>query len=220
MESVRGRQQLGIVFFALAVLGAGLFAAHPGPLGIDTSVLHGLASTRNPGLTTFVDDLSYLFSPVATTVAAGVIAVVLLLRDRSLRRALPVGASVAIAAGVAGVLKLATARPRPPEYLQVGSPEATYSYPSGHVTGTSALVVALLVVVVSTWPRHRAIVAGVLGAAVVAICAWTRLYLGMHWFTDVTGAVLLGLSAGLLVPPVVDLLLARLGPRLALKEHR
>lgn len=83
-----------------------------------------------------------------------------------------------------GVLEL-IARPRPPrqEWLTHAS---NWSFPSGHST-TSALVAGLVVMAtVVRAPRGRT------AFCLVAVC-WgalvglTRVYLGVHWFTDVIG---------------------------------
>ncbi|WP_290703521.1 MULTISPECIES: phosphatase PAP2 family protein [Gordonia] len=211
------RSAAGAALLGLTLLGAVLVAIHPGPFQVDSAVLHGLIGTRSPALTGIVDDVSRLLSPVAMAGWTALIVVALIVRDRSVRRALPVAGAVAIAAGLDTMIKLAVTRPRPPAVLQVGSPESTYSYPSGHVCGTTVLVMTLLAVTVAGLPRARALAATVLAVAVIVLCAWTRLYLGAHWLSDVTGGALLGLSAALAVPPLLDVVLRRVGERIDVK---
>lgn len=83
--------------------------------------------------------------------------------------------------------------------------------------GTTVLVMTLLAVTVAGLPRARALAATVLAVAVIVLCAWTRLYLGAHWLSDVTGGALLGLSAALAVPPLLDVVLRRVGERIDVK---
>lgn len=68
-----------------------------------------------------------------------------------------------------------------------------YSFPSGHALNSAAWVSVLLILV---WPllRTRAArtVAVVLGAAVVVITALDRMFLGVHYPSDVTVGVLTG----------------------------
>ncbi|MEV8068629.1 phosphatase PAP2 family protein [Streptomyces sp. NPDC085995] len=83
-----------------------------------------------------------------------------------------------------GLMELAT-RPRPPR-LDWATAASGWSFPSGHTT-TSALTAGLLIAAtLLRGPRGRTalcVVAGCWGALV----GLTRVYLGVHWFTDVIG---------------------------------
>lgn len=62
------------------------------------------------------------------------------------------------------------------------APELDYGFPSGHAMSSMTLVIALLILL---WPtRWRWWVLGVGGAFVLAI-GWTRLYLGVHYPSDI-----------------------------------
>ena len=77
-----------------------------------------------------------------------------------------------------------------PELWQSLLPETNYSFPSGHAMMSTALSVALLVVL---WPTRLRIIGciGVLPAIIVI--GLSRLYLGVHYPTD----ILAGWCAGL-----------------------
>ncbi|MBS1846657.1 MAG: phosphatase PAP2 family protein [Actinobacteria bacterium] len=91
-------------------------------------------------------------------------------------------------------------RPRPPTAAEhvyghvAGIHETSWSFPSGHATGSMAVLVALAGMLVLRERCGRWIYAV---AVVAAICvAVSRLILAVHWFSDVaTGAVLGGLWA-------------------------
>ncbi len=107
------------------------------------------------------------------------------------------------------VVKTVVAQPRPTTagltHLLHVSP-ATLSYPSGHVVFAAALVTALAMV--CRGPLARTIVI-VVGAVFVAIVAWSRLYVGVHYGTDVLGGVLNGVAGVLLFAGLWNLVAAR-----------
>ena len=88
-------------------------------------------------------------------------------------------------------LKLVFAKPRP----QLWTPlivEHSYSFPSGHALGSSALYGFLAVLLASQYPRYRL---GIYGIAVVIVgsIGLSRLFLGVHYPTDIIAGYAVGL---------------------------
>ncbi|QRY64172.1 phosphatase PAP2 family protein [Gordonia sp. PDNC005] len=185
-----------VLVAAVAVLG--------GPLRNDRLVTRFVVGHRTDWVTDVAKVISTVFSPVTTVVFAVVIAVVFMYRDRSVRRAVALLAGVCGAAAVAELLKLLVERRRPPFAVQMETHEAAQSFPSGHVTGTTALVVgvALLAVPSATRGLRAAMLSA--AAAVALASAVSRVYLGMHWTSDVIAGMLLGAAAALAAPVIVD----------------
>jgi len=108
------------------------------------------------------------------------------------------------------VVKTVVAQPRPTTagltHLLHVNP-ATLSYPSGHVVFAAALVTALAMVCRGALARTIVIV---VGAVFVAIVMWSRLYVGVHYGTDVIGGVLNGVAGVLLFAGLWNLVAARL----------
>ncbi len=93
------------------------------------------------------------------------------------------------------VLKVIIKRPRPPgaeAYLH----GMTFSFPSGHAMGSLIGYGMLAYVLVVLWARRNPARISVIAAAAVLVLAigLSRLYLGVHYFSDVVG----GYAAGVL----------------------
>jgi undecaprenyl-diphosphatase len=67
-----------------------------------------------------------------------------------------------------------------------------HTFPSGHVSAALALT-GIVAIACGAKPRHVLVWLGI--AAVTAIVAATRIYLGAHWFSDTLGGVFLGCGA-------------------------
>ncbi len=87
-------------------------------------------------------------------------------------------------------LKLAFGRARPDladRLVRAGG----YSFPSGHATQSAAVWGILALLVSRRLPAHRRVVWAV-GVGLAAAVGTSRIYLGVHWFTDVVAGWTLG----------------------------
>lgn len=195
-----------IITVALAFLLLAVAAASDGRsllLLVDRPVHEVVLAYRHPMLDQVFRVVTYLGAsaivvPMALAVAAFV-------WRRCTALALSILAAVAVRPVLEIGLKLAIARSRPE--LDPLVDVASASFPSGHVF--TAVVVWGLVPsaagVLGCRPgARRAVVAAV--AVVVVLVAASRVYLGVHWLTDVLGGALIG---GLFLL-AVDVLLERL----------
>lgn len=107
-----------------------------------------------------------------------------------------------LSAGLAGSAKLLLARPRPTWPDPVAS-AAGYAYPSGHATAGWTLAVVVVLLSTSCLPRGTLrtglVVLAVSSAVIVSL---DRLFLGVHYPTDVVAGALLG-SLTAIVPWLV-----------------
>ncbi len=108
-----------------------------------------------------------------------------------LGRAMLIGIILGLALAV--LMQLLSGRPRPIDARLVIPQPNTFSLPSGHATG-GALLATLLVLDKKTTRFWKGI------AVLLAILnAYTRLYLGVHYFSDVVAGTYLGIAVGLTV---------------------
>ncbi|RSK45862.1 phosphatase PAP2 family protein [Hymenobacter perfusus] len=117
-----------------------------------------------------------LWTPV---VEAAVLGGLLLARQR--RAALFFLLSVGGAGALNLLAKLLLARARPALWMSI-APETTYSFPSGHAMGAAALALTLGVLL---WPTRARWVAVAVGTAWALLMGWSRMYLGVHFPSDV-----------------------------------
>jgi undecaprenyl-diphosphatase len=164
--------------------------------GEDLALLRAAVGDRTPFLTALAHGASWLGRSAVLVPAAIVIALVAALLRRPLR-------GLAVLVGVLGAIliqnvdKAVVARPRPPVHEL--EPVSGTSFPSGHATEATAFFLLLAVVLVSGSPprRVRLLVAGT-AVVIIAAVALSRVYLGVHYPTDVVAGMLLGGSWGVL----------------------
>ena len=182
--------------FALAVVALAL-DVHAGGLitrTFDDPVHDWFVRHRVEGLTPVVVVITNLVSPFGTTVLAIVLATVLAWRTRSWVPALIVFIGPAVAGLLVRLSKWLEPRARPPQVDQVVL-TVEPSFPSGHVAGAVSLYGCVVVVVLIGFfgpvSRLAAVLVVAVAVALSVVVIWTRLYLAVHWFTDVTASVLL-----------------------------
>ncbi|AFM17008.1 membrane-associated phospholipid phosphatase [Mycolicibacterium chubuense NBB4] len=176
-----------------AVLGVSAYRVGSGGAW-DHDVLHWLIEQRRGWLTATAIALTEAGSPIAMGLLAVIAAALLWWRRRAPLQGIVVLSTLVVASGISTVTKVIVGAHRPPRVVQLVR-EVDPSFPSGHVTGTLALLGVLAVVI---GRDRRAAVRVALAAGVAAstvMVAATRLYLGVHWLTDVCGGAMLGAAA-------------------------
>jgi membrane-associated phospholipid phosphatase len=88
-------------------------------------------------------------------------------------------------------LKLAFGKPRPALWHRLIE-ETSYSFPSGHALGAVVLYGAIAYLGTAYYPRFAGLMYG--GAiALIFLIGLSRLYLGVHWLTDIIAGYSIGL---------------------------
>jgi membrane-associated phospholipid phosphatase len=161
-----------------------------GPALADWGLLDESIEARTGGLTAVAVVLTDVGSTAAMAVLAVAVGAWLWYRGRRADAVFVVG-TMAGASAVFRGLKIFFDRPRPPAVDRLVN-ETNESLPSGHAT-MSIVVIGSLVVLAWAGRRVAARVAMVVAAAIwVGAVGATRIYLGVHWFSDVLAGWLVG----------------------------
>lgn len=178
---------LGLVLF----IGFSLFTLHTQWLGsMDQATARFFLTLRNPLLDPAFIGLALLGDIRLLWFSFALFA--LFLWARGLR----VAALHVVIAGLAAMelshlVKLWCQVPRP---LIIAHPPASTAYPSTHICGITVFMGLVSAFVAREWRWRRRWLAYGYTSIPLGLVAVSRLYLGVHWFTDMVGGLLLGLT--------------------------
>ena len=165
----------------------------------DDRVMIGLAENRTPAQTDVALFLSRNYRYGEIGIPAGLLIGGIIRNDRQMREnSLYIASSTALTWGLTVLIKHLVKRPRPfvqnirivPVY-RAGST----SFPSGHASTTFSTATALS----SAYPKWYVIAPAFLWAGATS---YSRMYLGVHYPTDVAAGMALGTGTALLLQPI------------------
>jgi undecaprenyl-diphosphatase len=184
---------------AIAIAGTWAFAELAGHVTsgstqlFDDAVLQWLGQHRAKPLDAFMLDVTSLGTSSVVAMVVGVAALFLWLNKHKHSAILLL---VSTTGGVLlnNLLKLGFSRPRP-DVIPWITPAAFYSFPSGHAMSATVVysTVAYLAGRLQRTHRARIAVASV-ATLVIAIICLSRLYLGVHYPSDVLAGIVIGLA--------------------------
>ena len=212
---------IGIVLLLLTIVGGGI-AKSSGQSSPELTLLVTLSAMRVPVLDAVALGIQYGFEPLVNCAILAVMCVGLLWPLRDPLKALALGSIASVGWVSSEIGKYTVLRPRPP-HSRVHAlilETSNDSFPSGHTSFVFSIVCAIILVLLKPGVGRRIAIAA--GAIVVVVVATSRLYLGVHYPTDVTGSVMISAAALMVWLPIWNLrieplllrstLLARLGP--------
>lgn len=150
-------------------------------LAFDLRVSEALAAARTPFWTTVLRNVSALCAPVVLLA----VCLTLMALYHHKHYSIPIAVNLMVSVTFNYALKWTFLRDRPPIALHAVA-ESGYSFPSGHAMAAGAFYGFLIYIVAqSAWPRWRK--RGVITAlgVVIAAIGFSRIYLGVHYLTDV-----------------------------------
>ena len=179
----------GLLLIALVL--AVIVGNDPSPFGVDLAWANRAAAIRSDGLTSVANVFGALGRfPLSWLIVA--VAGSILWRQGRQRAIAVLLIGEAASWATNNVIKAAIDRPRPPDAIAEASRS---SFPSGHAAFaavTAVLLVGLLV------PTGRRVGPALLAATLALVMGLSRIYLGVHWLSDVIAGFSVGAGIGLL----------------------
>ena len=180
-----------VIFFALLVAVAYNIRQGGDAIWLDSAIAERVHPHVGPRRTKLALTLTQIGSPMfivpATLTAALVVAVV--------RRSAWTGIVVIATVGLVGIgstvgkIIITAAHPHLGMPMQL---QLAHTFPSGHVSAALSFF-GIVAIAFGAKPRHVLVWVGI--GLITAVVAATRIYLGVHWFSDTLGGVFLGSSA-------------------------
>lgn len=169
------------------------FAVSPAVAALDARVSVAVQAWRSPSMTLLFHSATTLGNVAVMSAITAVTVLLLWWRGRS-AEGLLLGIVVGAGAAISTFVKHAAERPRPDAANAIIELPASYSFPSGHTMASMLYfgVLAYVAVRRTTWqPWVKAL--SVLGCVLAAVTIGvSRVYLGVHWPSDVLASWLLG----------------------------
>ncbi|MEG2310508.1 MAG: phosphatase PAP2 family protein [Clostridia bacterium] len=184
-----------ILFVILAIL---IFTGNT--LSFDNSVYNTVAKVITPTLT----NITKVFTELGGTKIVIFICIALLLIPKTrLKFGMPITCSVLITAVLNVIAKHIFTRQRPTILRLI--PETGFSFPSGHAMLCTAMYVMLIYLIFRYLKNTKfKVIITVMTSLFILAIGFTRIYLGVHYTTDILGGYLLGIIVATFVYYIYD----------------
>jgi membrane-associated phospholipid phosphatase len=185
---------VGVACFVISIL---LFAAIVDSLSekgtlfhLDLKINTYVIRVSNPGLTGFLVTITDLGSIYLVVMVAAIVGIILFIR-KSWWRLLSLFIAVGIGQAVLNILKVAFQRPRPKTEMFVFS----YSFPSGHVF-SATVIYGFCIYLTFHFIENVTVkwMVSTLLAILILLIGFSRIYLGVHWFSDTLAGYVTGFA--------------------------
>jgi undecaprenyl-diphosphatase len=197
-------EKSSLMWLGAAALAIGIFIKITSELlehemrGIDSSILTAIATMRRSWLTGVAVNVTALGSlTLVALISAIALCIFVSLEDHSAAWQLLLNS---VGAGIWTIItKNLIERARPDEVTHLVQVSG-FSYPSGHSLVSASLYLTIAVLTARHLPTTKGrILLFVLAIAVISLVGMSRVYLGVHYPSDVASGVLLGVAWALLL---------------------
>jgi len=173
---------VGVLFY--------LLRTQPRLAALDLSVATWAAGHATSVSTAFLKTITQLGSTIVVVIVGVIVGVGTSLR---IRRAAPAMFILLVLAGnsaIVNLIKVVVGRPRPTVSVLTGF--TGQSFPSGHSAAAAACWGAVALLLARRWSRPGRSAAYGAAAGIAVAVACSRVFLGVHWFSDVIAGLAVG----------------------------
>jgi len=185
----------GIIFLILfSIIAWGVYFESSWVKSFDLSWIDRIQGSVSESKTAFLMTLTELGN-IRLIIVLTIIIAIVLFSKRRYAEGLWLGGTILFCAAIMGkILKEMFDRERP-QFMQLVE-RSTESFPSGHATATTIFYGLIgLVIVLAAMKAWKKFVAGFISLAWIVFILVTRVYLGVHFPTDVIAGFLYGMAA-------------------------
>jgi undecaprenyl-diphosphatase len=159
----------------------------------DDAVMRWMCNNQTPWVESLMVDVTMLGTWIVVLSIVGIAGLFLWLTRHKYSTALLL---VATAGGIGlnNILKIGFARPRP-QIFEWGTHVASWSFPSGHAMSSTVVYITVAYLAARLQKSHLARLTTLsIAALIVAVICFSRMYLGVHYPSDVAAGVIIGLA--------------------------
>jgi undecaprenyl-diphosphatase len=160
-------------------------------VALDELIIRALADFRSPLLNRVMMDITSLGSATVVSILTAIAAVLLIYISHNPRGAIQLAMAASGAELSVEVIKRILRRPRP-EVIERLVDVAGFSYPSGHTAAVTAFFLTLAVIIGRSLGRRGRIAVHITFGVVIGLVALSRVYLGVHYPSDVVSGASVG----------------------------
>jgi len=199
-----------VLLFLLALLLAIIraFLNHDPLLALDATVINTLYAFRGPALLNFFYFVTFFGQdPVVSLMGVCLAAFLLLKKQYPLLLVQAISLALAESAAFEGKLFFQRARPD----VVVRAVQITqFSFPSGHATTAAVFFGFLVYLIFRSYSSWKIRIPTVIGASLIILLVdLSRMYLGVHYLSDVIAGNLVGIGSLLLAVVIMELVMER-----------
>ena len=165
----------------------GIFVINDYMLKLDDIIYNFIISFENKYLTYFFKSVSFIFS----TPMIIFYCVLILILSKNRNKVLFISLMMIIQAIITNLIKIIYQRNRPNIYPMVV--EKTYSFPSGHTMAAIVLITVIGYFYKEKYNKNKLFIT-FFQLIIIMLVGISRIYLGVHFFSDIVGSVLLSSS--------------------------
>jgi undecaprenyl-diphosphatase len=159
-------------------------------VGLDSSISTFMSSIENDFLTSFLIAVSFIFDIKSVFIISFILSVYLWIKYSKKEAIFFIGV-VGLSEIIVYILKELISRARPLNSLVT---ETSFAFPSGHAA-TAVVFFGALIYLISIKNRSKnlKLITIIISSILILLICFARLYLNVHWFSDVLGGTAIGI---------------------------